>query len=397
MIRQEEEHADEIDEMLRQPGQIAISKEAEALSPQQGRAGTQKSPVPRTPRRSFLPAAYCAEPNPPAARGTSDMHANHKPPPGSTKLPPRKAFPPFESLRAFDAVARLGGVRKAAQALLRDHAVISRHLKALEAWTGTTLLERTPGGAVLTPEGREYHQHIEAAFNTIAYATIDLLKRNDDRCVHVWCMPAFALHWMTGHLESFQSANRDLDIELRSTREEPDFETQDADVVIQLVPTFGEPQERPAIVRAMELARLRTVPVASPEYLTGRPEIHRPEDLLAHELLHEEDFDAWQEWFAACGIDGELELSGPRLWHGHMTLAAARRGRGIALTNRLVAREDLASGRLVEIGASCQAFPAVAPWAYTFVARADRWDARPVRAFREWLIAAIEEELSATE
>jgi len=317
------------------------------------------------------------------------------PPAAGSKLPPRKAFPPFESLRAFDAVARLGGVRKAAQALLRDHAVISRHLKTLESWTGTTLIERTPGGAVLTPEGREYHRQIEAAFNTIAHATIDLLKRNDDRCVHVWCMPAFALHWMTGHLESFEAANTDLDIELRSTREEPDFETQEADVVIQLVPTFGAPVERPAILQAMELARLPTVPVASPDYLAGRDAIARPEDLLEHELLHEEDFDAWQEWFAACGIEGELELSGPRLWHGHMTLAAARRGRGIALTNRLVAREDLASGRLLEIGADTPAFPEVAPWAYVFVARADRWDARPVRRFREWLIGAINEEVPA--
>lgn len=33
MIEQEELHVDEIDKMLRQPGQIAISKEAEALSP----------------------------------------------------------------------------------------------------------------------------------------------------------------------------------------------------------------------------------------------------------------------------------------------------------------------------------------------------------------------------
>jgi len=323
------------------------------------------------------------------------MTASSQPPtnPGS-KLPPRKAFPPFESLRAFDAVARLGGVRKAAQALLRDHAVISRHLKALESWTGTTLIERTPGGAVLTPEGREYHRQIEAAFNTIAHATIDLLKRNDDRCVHVWCMPAFALHWMTGHLASFESTNQDLDIELRSTREEPDFETQEADVVIQLVPT-GAPLDRPASVQTMELARLPTVPVASPGYLDGHPAIERPEDLLGHELLHEEDFDAWQEWFAACGIEGELELSGPRLWHGHMTLAAARRGRGIALTNRLVAREDLAGGALIEVGAGATAFPAVTPWAYTFVARADRWDARPVRRFREWLIEAIDAELPA--
>jgi DNA-binding transcriptional LysR family regulator len=248
---------------------------------------------------------------------------------------------------------------------------------------------------VLTPEGREYHRQIEAAFNMIAHATIDLLKRNDDRCVHVWCMPAFALHWMTGHLESFQTANSDLDIELRSTREEPDFDTQEADVVIQLVATFGEPPGIPSTVRSMELARLPTIPVASPEYLAPRPQIRRPEDLLEHELLHEEDFDAWQVWFAACGIDGELKLSGPRLWHGHMTLAAARRGRGIALTNRLVAGEDIASGRLVEVGAGNPVFPSVTPWAYTFGARADRWDARPIRRFREWLIQTINDELPA--
>ena len=41
--------------------------------------------------------------------------------------PQRKALPPFEGLRAFDAIARLGGVRKAAKWLDRDHAVLSRH------------------------------------------------------------------------------------------------------------------------------------------------------------------------------------------------------------------------------------------------------------------------------
>ena len=53
--------------------------------------------------------------------------------------PSRKTIPPFEALRAFDAVARLGGVRQAARSLGRDHAVISRHLKALEQWTGARL------------------------------------------------------------------------------------------------------------------------------------------------------------------------------------------------------------------------------------------------------------------
>src|SRR5207302_1637541 len=74
----------------------------------------------------------------------------HQAVPPAPNPPSRKSLPPFEALRAFDAVARLGGVRKAAQSLYRDHAVISRHLRAMEAWTGATLVDRTAAGVVLT-------------------------------------------------------------------------------------------------------------------------------------------------------------------------------------------------------------------------------------------------------
>lgn len=87
--------------------------------------------------------------------------------PPAASLPSRKALPPFEALRAFDAVARLGGVRKAAQYLCRDHAVVSRHLRAIEDWTGTKLIQRTPGGAVLTEDGMRYHKQIATAIDLI--------------------------------------------------------------------------------------------------------------------------------------------------------------------------------------------------------------------------------------
>ena len=115
-------------------------------------------------------------------------------------LPSRKALPPFEALRAFDAVARLGGVRKAAQYLCRDHAVVSRHLRAIEDWTGTKLIQRTPGGAVLTEDGMRYHKQVASAIDMIAGATIDLMKRGDDHRLHIRCMPGFALHWLSARL-----------------------------------------------------------------------------------------------------------------------------------------------------------------------------------------------------
>ncbi len=95
----------------------------------------------------------------------------------SVQLLSRRALPPFETLRAFDAIARLGGVRKAAQYLCRDHAVVSRHLRAIEDWTGTKLIERTPAGSVLTEDGVRYHRDIASALELIARATVDLIKR----------------------------------------------------------------------------------------------------------------------------------------------------------------------------------------------------------------------------
>ena len=95
----------------------------------------------------------------------------------SSQLLSRRALPPFETLRAFDAIARLGGVRKAAQYLCRDHAVVSRHLRAIEDWTGAKLIERSAAGSVLTEDGIRYHRDIASALDIIARATVDLIKR----------------------------------------------------------------------------------------------------------------------------------------------------------------------------------------------------------------------------
>ncbi len=97
----------------------------------------------------------------PPARSTTATPAGD-PPPSCCRGEP---FLPFETLRAFDAIARLGGVRKAAQYLCRDHAVVSRHLRAIEDWTGTKLIQRTPAGSVLTEDGLRYHRDIASALD----------------------------------------------------------------------------------------------------------------------------------------------------------------------------------------------------------------------------------------
>ena len=311
--------------------------------------------------------------------------------------PPRKSLPPFEALRAFDAVARLRGVRRAAQSLGRDHAVISRHLRTLETWTGTALIERTSSGVVLTEEGARYHQHVAAALDMLADATMDLIRRGSDHRLHIWCMPGFALHWMSRRVGAFERLDPSVQIEIRPTDRSPDFAAHETDIDIRFVPTYGTPFTLGPKLRHVEVARVPIVAVASPEYLAAAQAIEKPGDLVRHRLLHEDNFDRWTNWLAAHGIYEDLDLSGPRLWQGHLTLDAALHGRGIALVNHLVAADDLAAGRLAEIGKGLDSFLPRAEGLYLFIARADRWDAPLIRRYRRWLIDTIAKSLANKE
>ena len=303
--------------------------------------------------------------------------------------PSRKALPPFEALRAFDAVARLGGVRRAAHALARDHAVISRHLRAIEAWTGATLIERTAAGVVLTADGARYHKQIASAMDSVARATLDLMRRGDYRRLHVQSIPGFALHWLSKRLGEFEKKYPNIDLELKPTDRGPEVLPNEADVEIQFIATYQMTTDTPAELRSVDLVTIPIVAVASREYVAGAQQIETPADLLCHKLLHEESYDRWGNWLAAHGIDEDLDLTGPLLWHGHLTLEAARHGRGIALTNHLIAADDLDTGRLLEIGRGISSFQPRTLGTYKLVARNDRWDAPLIRRFREWLRAAL--------
>ena len=305
------------------------------------------------------------------------------------KNDPRRSLPPFEALRAFDAVARLGGVRKAAPTLGRDHAVVSRHLRAIEAWTGATLFQRSPTGIVLTEDGKRYHKQVAAALDLLSQATIELMRHGESRRLHVRCMAGLALQWLSSRLAAFERLNPNVDIELRPTTRLPDFSSQEVDVDIRFIATYANEPSLPPELRSIDIAHAPIVATASPAYLSNAAAIRKPIDLLQHKLLHEENFNRWSNWLAAHGVQEELDLTGPRLWQGDLTLNAARYGRGIALSNKLIVADDIAAGRLVEVGAGLASFQPYTMGIYQLAARSDRWEAALVTRFREWLIAEI--------
>jgi DNA-binding transcriptional LysR family regulator len=300
----------------------------------------------------------------------------------------RKALPPFSTLRAFEAVGRLSGIRRAAQALQLDHAVVSRHLRSLEEWAGVQLVTRMQGHTVLTEEGLRFHARITAALGEIQDASIELLRRNESPRLSIWCIPGFASEWLASRLSTFQAKNPSLELELRPTDKSPDFSRYEADVDIRYI-LGSEPISAMNIrggVRRFEIARPPVIAVASPGCAALLSSVKHPIDLLQAPLLHEESSQQWQNWFAAQGVEITTPLPGPRLWHAHLTIEAARRGQGVALANPFLVGSDFATGRLVPLLQSAESnHQQVALGAYAFAARADRWQSSTITCFRRWL------------
>lgn len=93
----------------------------------------------------------------------------------------------------------------------------------------------------------------------------------------------------------------------------------------------------------------------------------------------------WRNWGEVVGIRWDSDDPSIRFSHAHLALQAAVEGVGIAMARRVLAADDLASGRLLRIAPTC---PSVAArFAYYFVTR-DEPDARG-RTLISWLKAEL--------
>jgi DNA-binding transcriptional LysR family regulator len=298
----------------------------------------------------------------------------------------RKAIPPFASLRAFEAVGRVGGVRKAALELCVDHAVVSRHLRALEAWLGRPLFDRSTATPKLNAAGRRYHQAISASMMEVARATREVMGGEKGDRLLIWCVPGFATRWLAAALDHFAELHPGIEVELRPTDSAPDFNADEADGDIRFVRDIADAGPPPG-VDWLTFARPQVFPVASRQWLEANPTEGAPHDFLAVKMLHEENDEEWRGWFAAHGVETPARLPGSRLWHAHMTLDAARRGQGVALANPFLIADDISDGVLAPVPGPAGRPLGAEIGAYVFAMRDDAAKRPAMRRLREWTLA----------
>ncbi len=255
----------------------------------------------------------------------------------------RRGLPPLRALTAFEAAARLGSFRLAAEELGITRSAISHQIKALEDVLGLPLFSREARRPELTPPGLAYYPVVREAFDQIEAQTIALKPASNDNELTVQVYVTVALKWLIPRLHDFEKKHPEMRVRLSTAYFDWDFDEGKVDAAFILARKKGGGHYYNTLFTSM------LTPVCAPALLEGPNAIRTPADLAKHKLLYvytaEED---WHIWLEAAGIKG-IELS-DRLAFDSYILAqeAAIDGRGVAMTIGPFAQDEIRSGRLVQ-------------------------------------------------
>ena len=93
-------------------------------------------------------------------------------------------------------------------------------------------------------------------------------------------------------------------------------------------------------------------------------------------------FTTWASWLEATGMREVSTQRGMKINNSAAVLQAAIDGQGVALARSVMARDDLAAGRLIRLFPDIQF---VSPLAYYVVYRSECGGLPRLKAFRDWL------------
>lgn len=246
--------------------------------------------------------------------------------------------PPFTALRAVEAAVRHRSYTAAARELSVTHAAISQSIKRLEQELALKLFERR--GQFMEPS--EVAQRMASAYSE-ATATLNRslggLFRPAQAQAAILAMPAdFGRLWFAPRLDRVAADLPGLQVEIR-TAAAVTAEAPDADVLIGYESLSMPGWSSEAV------APITLFPVCSPAFRATH-RLARPNDLIGLPLLAERRWP-WEDWFAGVG-EGKRRLSHSLAFDdANMTLDAAARGHGVALTHIFHAEEQLRAGTLV--------------------------------------------------
>ena len=259
----------------------------------------------------------------------------------------KRALPPLNALRSFDAAARHMSFSIAASELCVTTGAVSRQVRLLESFVGNALFERGHRKVALTPLGKTYSDFVRELFAKLEHTTDSVFDLNQQRPLHIWCPMIFAMRWLLPSLPDFYAKQPDIEVKLTtSAAEAPTAASLGYVDRIQAAIRLGT-GDWPNL-HAERLLRSELVPVCSPRLLQHGPSLTSLEHLARHTLLYSQMRpNSWDEWLAAAGGANVVSQARVNFENSCLAYQAAIEGMGVALAQRALIQDDIRSGRLV--------------------------------------------------
>jgi DNA-binding transcriptional LysR family regulator len=248
----------------------------------------------------------------------------------------RSVIPNLDDLRAFEATARLGSVRAAADALALTHAAISRRNTRLADYAGAPLFERRGRGLRTTAAGDLLRDACRRSFDDISrtIAMIQETARTPSGVMTLSCERSVAMRGLIPRLPGFEKAHPALSVHLSVGGGPVDATTLRDGLALRRLdfpipdhwsvePLWAE-RVGPVMLPALEAdfhgggyvaLGTRTRPDAWPAWLAANPRVPRPRETRM--------FD-----------------------HHFLMIEAACSGLGIGMAPRVMVMDDVDRGRL---------------------------------------------------
>ncbi len=288
-------------------------------------------------------------------------------------------LPPLNALKAAEAAGRHMSFTRAADELHVTPGAISRQVKLLEDFLGTTVFERKNRELRLLEEGKAYLKSLSEIFERLDTTTRRFQHTRRAQPLHIHCSMTFTLRWLVPRLTSFHASHptREIRITTAVVPITSQLGTGDVDVMIEL----GS-GDWPELI-SHRLADSELIPVCSPKTASAFSRPARVSALAGHTLLQSlARPDDWASWLKAAGGTGIDPYRGLRFESSSLAYQAAIEGMGIAIAQRCLIREDLKAGRLV----MPFDFSLKDGWGYYFIYLPGSAQEGRLVEFREWLL-----------
>lgn len=287
------------------------------------------------------------------------------------------------AMRAFRTVVDCGGFAAAAERLATSNGAVSKQIKALEAYLGVLLLQRSTRRLHLTEPGAAYYRRCCELLDGLDAAERDVARHHatPQGLLRVNAPMAFGTLHLAPLLAAFQQQNPEVDIDLCLDDRISDVLGDGYDCALRIVSAL--PDSR---LQARHLAPIRRVLCAAPDYLARNGTPQTPADLLQHDCLTYSLASEGAVWsFSGAHGEERIAVSGSLSANTSIALReAALAGRGLILSASFVVGADLRAGRLQEV---LPDYP-VAPRQLYAVYPENRHLLPKVRAFIDFLAAA---------